>query len=183
MLGKLGNFVDTLKDNAMDYAKLGVGATLGIIATDLLMSKVLVKGGVPLVPDKWSGLAVAVLGVVGGEYVKRFDKDLGTGMIAGTVGVAASSLAAKLIGPAVGAPAAESAATSGFGNGRVFAGFGYSGGRAALPSGQSVYGIGTPDMSAAQMFNGATVAFEENGGAMAGATVQIEESGFAGILN
>jgi len=53
----------------------------------------------------------------------------------------------------------------------------------ALGAGASqVYGVGTPDMSAARMFNGATVAIEETGG-MSGATVQIEEpSAFAGIL-
>lgn len=181
MFGKLGNFVDTLKGNAMDYVKLGVGATLGIIATDLAMSKVLVRDGVPLIPDKWASLAIAALGIVGGEAVKKYDRDLGTGVIAGTVGVAASSLAAKLIGPAVGAPAAASAAVQGFGNGRVFSGFGYAA-PALGAGGQSVYGIGTPDMSANRMFNGATVAFEE-GGAMAGASVQFEENGFAGILN
>lgn len=182
MFGKLGNFVDTLKGNAMDYVKLGVGATLGIIATDLAMSKVLVKSGVPIIPDKWASLAVAALGIVGGEMVKKYDRDLGTGVIAGTVGVAASSLAAKLIGPAVGAPAAASAAVQGFGNGRVFSGFGGYAAPALGAGGQSVYGVGTPDMSAARMFNGATVAFEENG-AMAGAAVQFEENGFAGILS
>jgi hypothetical protein len=40
----------------------------------------------------------------------------------------------------------------------------------------TLLGVGTPDMSATHMFNGATVAIEQNGH-MAGATVAIEQPG------
>lgn len=185
------------KAGLMDALKLGIGATAGITGTDLLLSRVLVKDGVPMIPSKWAPAAIAVGGIVGGALAKRFrlgDK-IATGIVAGTVGVAISEIIKRFTAPAAAATnaSAEAAemsgygaqAIAGFGSGRAFAGglggfAGLSGGR-----GGQVYGVGTPDMSANRMFSGATVAIEDtNRGPMAGATVEYEDaSSLAGIFN
>lgn len=181
------------KETLMSAAKLGAGAAGGILAANFLMSRVLVKDGVPLVPVKWSPLAMAALGIVGSGVARRFvGEKVAVGVVAGTVGAAVTEMVMRFTSPAAAAQAnaAEASEMSGYGpqfgslgNGRAFA-RGLSGfsGLGALPAGNSqVYGVGTPDMSAARMFGGATVAIEETG--LRGATVQIEEpSAFAGIL-
>lgn len=204
ILGSLAGVVDTLRDNAMDYVKLGAGAAGGILVTDFALSRLLVKDGKPLVPEKWSPLAIAVAGVLGGELAKKYlDKDVGMGVVAGTVGLAVSAMVGKFTAPAVSATtaaadASESAgqtaqATAGFGFGRAFApsvgsfAGAFAGLGRMLPEGRELlYGVGTPNMGAASMFSGATVSIEDDSGAMAGANVSFEDdgsSGFAGILN
>ncbi len=184
----------TRKETLMNAAKLGAGAAGGIVGANFLLSK-LVKDGQPIVPRKWSPLAMAVAGVLGGGIAKRFVGDkIATGIIAGTVGAALSQVVMGFAAPAVAAVEQSASAhedagmgpqMGGLGTGRAFArGLAGLSGRALSAGGASqVYGIGTPDMSASRMFNGATVAIEETGGQMAGATVEIEEtSNLAGFL-
>ena len=78
----------------------------------------------------------------------------------------------------------QAESVAGFGLGRAFApsmrAMAGLGRVAADPT--MLFGVGTPDMSASRMFNGATVAVEE-GGPMSGASVSIETpSAFAGAL-
>lgn len=191
VVGTLGDALSTLRRSWLDYVKLGAGATAAIAGSDLLLSRVLVKDGRPLVSPKWSPLAVAAMGVLGGEFVRRkVDEDVGAGMIAGGVGVALAAVAKMALSAVTRSKTAQATADEaagqgaqqmeGFGFGRAFAP-GFGGGAARLPA-QSLYGVGA-DVSAAGVFNGSTVAIEENG-AVAGAAVRIEEDagGFAGIL-
>ena len=175
----------TKKEVLVSAAKLGVGATAGIVGTNFLLSRVLVRGGVPLVPATWRPLATAVVGIVGGGLAKRFvGEKIAVGMTAGAVGVAISMLVDRFTAqaPAEVVAAAQEQAGQDSMSGLSGLGHGFRS-LGALGAGASqVYGVGTPDMSASRMFNGATVAIEETGG-MSGATVQIEEpSAFAGIL-
>lgn len=198
MIGQLKNLIPLKKGDLMEALKLGAGSVAAITLTDLLMSRVLVKDGAPVIPQRWAPLVIAGMSLVGGQMVsKKFDRDIGLGMIAGGVGVAVSALVGKMISPAVEATTAAAASTEaagapaqqtgGFGFGRAYApglgGFAGLGRLAARNPGSAVYGIGTPDMSANRMFNGATVSIEEANGAMAGATVEYEDSNaFAGAL-
>lgn len=193
-IGDLGD----LKDSLMDYLELGGGAAGAILLTDLIQSKVLVRNGQPIIPVQYAPWATALMAIVGGEYLRRHvRRDLGSGAIAGGVGVAVSALVAKFASPAVAATSASAsasegagtgpAATAGFGFGRAFAGSlgAFSGlGYARMPNRELLYGVGS-DVGAARMFNGATVQFEEQGGAMAGATVQFEDQSaqVAGFIN
>lgn len=179
--------VGALKDNLGDYLMLGAGSAGVITLGDLLMSRVLVSRGRPLVPPQLMPVAYAALGVLGGELVRRnVSKDLGVGMIAGGVGLAVSAGVALLLAPTVRATTAtaeaaeragqSSQATAGFGFGRAFAG-GLSGfaGIGATGNRELLYGTGQAPAGVAGMFQGANVQIEEMGGPMAGANVQIEE--------
>ena len=172
---------------------LGLGAGAGIAGTDFLLSRVLVRNGRPIVSVMWTPLVGALVALVGGGLVKAKYATFGTGIIAGGIGIGIAGLIARYTSPATGASAttaemAEEAgaggqAVAGFGLGRAFApglgGLGYHGGAGRSPM---LFGVGTPDMSASAMFNGATVAMEE-GGPMSGASVSIETpSMFAGAL-
>lgn len=108
-LGNVPATVGLTKSNLMRSAKLGAGAALGLTATNLLLTKVLMKNGQPLVPLKWSPLAVALGGIMLGAVTKKFGakflrgtaEDLGDGMIAGTVGSAVFSYVNAFTTPAV----------------------------------------------------------------------------------
>lgn len=197
ILGDLGDLGEGLKDTVKDAAFLGGGAAAGIFGVDFLMSKVLVSNGTPLVPVKWSPLAGAALGVVAGMFLrKKVNEDFGLGVVAGTVGLALSSYAGQLISPTMAAATAQAsaaeasgagtAATSGFGFGRALAGIGLRGGGFGavrqVPQRELLFGVGTPDMSAAGMFGGANVAIEESG-QIHGASVAFEESSPLAGLN
>ena len=175
------------KKNLTDALKLGGGAAGGIVGANLLMSRVLVKDGRPLVPDAWAPAATAVLGMLGAGIAKQFvGPTVATGIIAGTVGVAISKMVDRFMSPApaVAVAAEQAAAGADSMSGLSFAGLSGSGIAGALPSSTSLYGVGTPDMSGAQMFNGAAVAIEQTGGPMGGAAVEIENSqSIAGIFN
>ena len=195
-LGAITKMVGFSKSNVISAAKLGVGATLAIVGTDLLQSRVLVKDGTPLIPPGWSPAFSAGASFILGHVVgAKLDTELGDGMIAGGVGIAVSALVARFTSPAVAASEKAAAAVeegdaaaqqvAGFGFGRAFSRS--LGAMAGLASGQqrsaAVYGVGTPDMSAMGMFAGANVAIEEPGrSALAGANVAIEEPNFAGTF-
>lgn len=124
-LGTLPATVGLTKSNLMHSAKLGVGAAAGITVTNLLLSNVLVKNGQPLVPRKWSPLAVAFGGIMLGALTKKFGarilkgaaSDLADGMIAGTVGSAVFSYVERYTAPVAAAQqtVAESAELQGYG--------------------------------------------------------------------
>ena len=199
-LGNIASMVGLTKGSLMEYVKLGAGAAAGITLTDLALSRVLVRDGAPIVPVQWSPAAIAVLSVIGGNIVaKKVDAKVGTGMIAGGVGLAIAEVVKRFTAPAATATNAAAASAevsgygaqtlAGFGAGRAFApGLGGFAGLGAVSrggNGQMLFGVGTPDMSANRMFNGATVAIEDSN-QMNGATVQYEDagvSGFAGSLN
>ncbi len=171
---------------------LGVGAGVGIVGLDLLQSKILVRNGAPMIPTQWSAAFSALAALVLGGVVQSKYKTIGTGLIAGGVGIGIAGLIAKYTSPAVAVTASAAASAedqgaaaqgmAGFGFGRAFAS-GLGGlGQARIEDSSMLFGVGTPDMSASRMFNGATVAVEE-GGPMSGASVAIETpSAFAGAL-
>ncbi len=148
-----------------------------------------------MVPSAWSPLFSACFGIAVGGLVRSKYAAIGTGFIAGGVGIGMAALIAKYTSPAASASmqtaaaaeaqGAEAQAMAGFGLGRAFApGLGGLGslGQARIQDSSMLFGVGTPDMSASRMFNGATVSVEE-GGQMSGASVSIETpSNFAGAL-
>lgn len=167
------------KETLMSAAKLGAGAAGGIIGVNLLLSRVPFLAN--HIPATWKPLATAVAGILGAGFAKGFlGEKIATGVVAGTVGVAISQMVDRFTSSAPSAvvastqEAAGDESMSGLSGGFRFRALGAGAGQ--------VYGVGTPDMSAARMFNGATVAIEEAGG-MSGATVAIEEPGrFAGAF-
>lgn len=190
----LGTITSTLglqKSNLMRAVKLGIGATLAITIGDLLQSRVLVRNGVSMIPPQWAPVFHALFGIMGGAVAaKKLSSEIGTGMVAGGVGIGVSALVGQVLSRTMGASsgaaiAAESAgsapqAIAGFGLGRAFApsmrslaGLGYP--RSNVNEPDALFGVGTPDMSGARMFNGATTAIEPSGG-MSGAAVAIEPS-------
>jgi hypothetical protein len=161
-LGNIPATVGLTKSNLMHSAKLGVGAAAGITLTNLLLSKVLVKGGQPMVPMAYSPLAVALGGIALGALTKKFARgllkgfaeDLGDGMIAGTVGSAVFSYVERYTAPAaaVQAVVAENAELQGYGPQAGSAGVGraFASGLAGLNGG-------------ARQLAGATIAMEDSG--------------------
>ena len=191
-LGTITSALGINRTRPKDILALGAGSVAAITLGDLLQSRVLVKNGAPMVPMSLAPAFSAAFGIVlGGLAKKKGYHNVGDGMIAGGVGVGISALIAKFTSPMVSASSAAAAASedagsepqamSGFGFGRVFArGLGSLG---RLGADQSLlFGVGTPDMSGARMFNGATVAVEEPS-MLAGATVAIENpNAFAASL-
>mgnify|MGYP001594861794 CR=1 FL=1 len=195
-LGTIQATLGLQKSNLMTAAKLGVGAAAGITLGDLLQSQVLVKNGVPIVPVRWAPLFHALFGIAGGTIVrKKIGNDYGIGMMAGGVGIAMSALLGMVLSRTMSASGSAAAMTEdagggaqagvGFGLGRAFAGSmrSLSGLGRTTSDPTLLFGVGTPDMSGAGLFNGATVAIEQSNG-LQGATVAIEPSGrgFASIL-
>lgn len=183
------------KHDLKNALKLGLGAAGGITLTDLLLSRALVRNGIPMIPVRWNPLAIPV----GAWLISRIALKLklgGTvadGIVAGGVGVGVSALLARFTSPAVAVSAEASkvveengggvSGIQGFGFGRAFApgvaGLGRLG--ATRRGGTALYGVGTPDMRAARMLSGATVAIEDAG--LRGATVAYEDtSNFAASL-
>ena len=182
-----------LKKDAVEAAKLGLGAALAISAAEFIQSKLLLNGK-PAIPAMWAPAFNAAFGAVAGYFTKRFDYEVGTGMIAGGVGSGVAAVVKMVTdGQTMAAVQADSAKLQGgFGFGRAFAsssGVGRVGrvGRLAPRAPQKhIYGVGTPDMSAAGMFHGATVAIEEKTrkGGLRGATVQFEPvNSLAGVFS
>lgn len=172
-LGTIPATVGLTKSNLMHSAKLGVGAAAGITATNLLLSKVLVRNGQPLVPMQWSPLAVALGGIMlgaltrkfGGKLLKGAASDLADGMIAGTVGSAVFSYVERYTAPVAAAKQAidENAELQGYGPQAGTAGVG----RAFAPG-----------LAGARQLAGANVAMEDIG-PMSGVAVEFEDvSGF-----
>jgi hypothetical protein len=177
----------TKKETLVSAAKLGAGAAVGITVANLLLTKVLVRNGVPVVPATWTPLATAVGGVVLGGLAKQFVGDkVATGVVAGTVGLALSQMIARFTSAAPAEVVAAAQQDSSMDSMSGLSGLGRRGfsSLGALGAGASqVYGVGTPDMSAARMFSGTTVGIEETGNPLGNATVEITEpSAFAGIL-
>lgn len=175
------------KSDLMNALKLGGGAAGAITLTDVLLSRLLVRNGAPMVPVKWSPVAIPVLAWLLSRValkVRFLGPTVANGMIAGGVGVGMSALLARFAAPSVAASAAAAEmtedagggvqGTAGFGLGRAFAGGTRSLGALRTRRSSALYGVGTPDMRAARMLNGATVAIED--GRMAGATVAIEDN-------
>lgn len=189
MLGKLTQTLGLTKPSLMSAAKFGAGGAAAIVGSELLQSRVLVQNGVPMVPTNWAPAVSAAVGIVGGALALKFlkSKELASGIVAGGVGIAIANVVHRFTSPAAdltaksadaaeasGAPAQQ---TSGFGFGRAFArGLGGMAGLGRVVPDAMLFGVGTPDTSAARMLAGATVAIEEQG-PMAGATVQFEDSG------
>lgn len=185
------------KSDFKDAFKLGLGAAGAITLTDLLLSRALVRNGAPMIPVAWNPLAIPVgAWILSRIAIKlKLGNMVADGMIAGGVGVGMSALLARFTSPAMAASTASAAVTEdqgggvqgvqGFGFGRAFApGVAGFAGLGAMRSrrGASLYGVGTPDMSAARMLSGATVAIEDGG--LRGATVAYEDSSnFASALS
>lgn len=190
-LGGIAATVGLQKNNLMRAVKLGIGATAAITLGDLLQSKVLVKNGAPMIPTTWAPVVHALFGIMGGAIVgKKINVDVGTGMVAGGVGLGVSALIGQAMSRTMGASAATAKvaedqgsapqAVSGFGLGRAFApsmsslaGLG----RVVHTDPAMLFGVGTPDMSAAGMFSGATTAIEDGSGSLHGKTIAFEDSG------
>ena len=183
------------KSDLVNALKLGAGAAGGITLTDLTLSRLLVRNGAPMIPMAWNPLAIPVLAWLMSRVALRvrfLGPTVANGMIAGGVGVAMSALLARYTAPAVAASAATAEmteaqgggmqGTAGFGFGRAFASGTRGLGALRRTRGSSLYGVGTPDMRAARMLNGATVAIEDGG--LRGATVAMEDTGnFASALS
>jgi hypothetical protein len=166
---KLGNLPAKLgltKSNLMEGAKLGAGAALFPVVYNLIRENLLLKASpasfaqgtvVERVTRMVAGLAI------GATTRRMLDGSFGDGMVASAIGSVASEVMMGFMSPAASAPI----------------------GRLAGPVGAMdqnlLFGVGTPNMAGASMFNGATVAVEETGG-FSGATVAIEPSGLAGIF-
>lgn len=196
---KLGNVIEKVgltKKGIMEAAQLGVGAALFPFAYGLLQSKVLLRASPTLFAQNTPGeyTARAVLGVVLGAITNRTLKQpsVGDGMAASAVGSVLKDIIAPMLNPS--AQTVQTAITtaeqatgesqvSGINPlGRGLAGLGSLGYNASNDQ-SLLFGVGTPDLSGAAMFNGATVAVEDTTSGLAGATVAIEQpSNFAAAL-
>lgn len=186
---KLGNIVEKAgltKRNLMEAAKLGVGAAAFPFVYGLLQSKLLLRASPTMFAQNTPGeyAARALSGVVLGSLTNRMLKQptMGDGVAASAVGSVFKDLLAPWLNPsAAAAQAAVTAAemSSGEGQmsgtnpmGRGLAGLGYN----ASGDQSLLFGVGTPDLRGASMFNGATVAVEDTTNGLGGATVAIEPS-------
>ncbi len=193
----LGNIIDKAgltKSNLKEAAKLGAGAGAFPFVYGLLQSQVLLRASPTTfaqgTPAEMATRAIAgvVLGHVTGKMLKQ--PAMGDGMVASAVGSVVRDLVAPMFNPAVAVTQAAITATE-QATGQPQAsdvnptGSGMAGlrGLGNMRYGRDpsiLFGVGTPDMSATNMFNGATVAIENGNGPMAGATVAVEpESRFA----
>lgn len=189
---RLGNLIDKAgltKSNLKEAAKLGAGAGLFPFVYGLLQSQV----GLRFAPSIFAQgsyteyAARAISGVVLGQLAGKLTKmpQLGDGMVASAVGSVVRDVLAPMFNPAAAAAQAAVTAAERSGQDQMSGvnplGRGLAGLGAYNPA--TLLGVGTPDMSATRMFNGATVAIEQ-GGQMAGATVAIEQpSSFAAAFS
>lgn len=184
-LGSLTSMLGLSKSNLMEAAKLGLGAAAFPFVYGMLQSLLLKwsatfaqKGAAEYALRIVAGLA---LGQVGRKYLGT---SVGDGMMASAVGSVATDLLAPMVNrSAAAANAAINASEQATGVpqmsgvnplGRGLAGLG------AMQNDSLLFGVGTPDLSGASMFNGATVAIEQGG--LSGATVAVETPSFAGAL-
>lgn len=189
---KLGNIIDKAgltKSNLKEAAKLGLGAGAFPFVYGLIQSQLLLRASPATFAQNTYGeyAARALSGVILGSVTNRMLKmpAVGDGMVASAVGSVVRDLLAPMFNPA--AKAAQQAVTAAEQSGsdqmsgvnplgRGLAGFS---GLGAYRDPSMLFGVGTPDMSASRMFNGATVAIESSNG-LQGATVAIEpQSNFA----
>lgn len=196
-LGNLTAQVGLTKSNLMDVAKLGVGVALFPFLYSFVRGNLLLRlspqfAQNTMVERVTRALSGVVLGSLGSRLVSKFVggkwASVGDGMAASAVGSAIMDTIAPMLNPSAAAvqttTAAAEAATgqeqmSGISPmGRGLAGLSGLGRVAENPA--LLFGVGTPDMSASSMFNGATVAIDD--GRMAGASVAIEQSNFAASL-
>lgn len=185
---KLGNVVEKAgltKRNLMEAAKLGAGAAAFPFVYGFLQSNLLLRLSPSMFAQNTYGefAARALSGVVLGTLTAKLAKQpsIGDGMMASGVGSAMKDLIAPMFNPsAKAAQAAVTAAEMSTGEsqmsginpmGRGLAGLGYNaGGDQSL-----LFGVGTPDLSGAGLFAGATVAVEDTSSRLAGATIAIEQ--------
>lgn len=185
-LGSLTSMLGLSKSSLMEALKLGAGAAAFPFVYGMLQSWLLRMS--PMFAQKGAaeyGLRILAGLALGGVSRKYLGGSVGDGMVASAVGSVAQDVLAPMVNrTAAAANDAVNAAEAATGVsqmsgvnplGRGLAGFG-----AADQS--LLFGVGTPDLSGASMFNGATVAVEQPGG-FNGATVAIESPGsFAGAL-
>lgn len=187
---KLGNLPAKLgltKSNLMDGVKLGAGAALFPVAYNLARENLLLKWS----PTNFAqGTMVeritrVVAGLALGSLTRaKVDGSFGDGMVASAIGSVASEVIMKFMSPQAAAQAAATTAAEAATGQGVMSGINPMGRPlAGLAAGGSdlLFGVGTPNMAGASMFNGATVAVEEGG--FSGATVAIEQPGLAGIFS
>jgi hypothetical protein len=190
----------------MGAAKLGIGAAAFPFVYGMLQSKVLLRMSSAQFAQNTPGeyAARAVSGVVLGALTSRLLKQtrVGDGMMAAAVGSVFKDLLAGWMNPAAATAqkavtAAEQttgepqvSATNPLGSGLAGLGLGLAGANASsLGSANNdnqalLFGVGTPDLSGAEMFSGATVAIEDTTNALSGATIAIEQpSNFAASLS
>lgn len=193
---RLGNLIDNAgltKAALMKALPFAAGALLFPIVYGQLQSRLLLKASPSMfAANSWGERAARILSglVLGGLTASMGgQKDAGMGMTIMALAQVGGDIITGFINPASAAAQAvvkaEEAAT-GVGQmsainpmGRGLAGLGYG----SQQDQSMLFGVGTPDMSANRMFNGATVAIEEAGG-FSGATVAIQPSNaFAGALS
>lgn len=197
---KLGNIAEKAgltKRNLMEAAKLGVGAAAFPFVYGFLQSNLLLRMSPSTFAQNTPGeyAARTLSGIILGSLTNRLAKQpaVGDGMAAAAVGSVVKDLLAPMLNPsAKAAQAAVTAAEQTTGEsqmsginplGRGLAGFGVAG--LGNTDRSLLFGVGTPDLRGAEMFNGATVAVEDTSSGLAGATVAIEQpnnfaSAFAG---
>lgn len=182
-LGSLTSMLGLSKSNLMEAAKLGAGAALFPFVYGFLQS-LLLRWSTTFAQKGYAeyGLRVVAglaLGSIGRKYLGA---SVGDGMMASAVGSVATDLLAPMVNrSAAAANAAVNQAEASTGVSQMSGVNPLGRGLAGLGSSDYLFGVGTPDLSGAAMFNGATVAIE-NGG-LAGATVAIEQPSFAGALS
>ncbi len=192
---KLGNLVETTgvtKKNLMLALRLGAGAAAFPFAYGFIQSQLLLKASPNTFAQNTPGeyVARALSGVILGTLTGKLAKmpDVGHGMMASAVGTMVKDIISSFLSPAAAAQQAvikaeekatgegQQSATNPLGTGLAGLGYGNYGGRES-----QLLGVGTPDLSGAGMFSGATVAIEQPG--FSGATVAIESNrNFAGAL-
>jgi len=187
---RLGNILDTTgltKSNVMKAVKLGLGAAGFPLLYSWLRGMAVSRGYLAqgtaqeYVVRGFSGLLAASLTV---KYTGQ--REAADGMMAAAIGSIVSDVITPMLNPAAKAAQAAAkaeelqgvpsfSASNPMGVGLAGLGYGAQGDQSLL------FGVGTPDTSAARMLSGATVAIEQPG--LAGATVAIEQpSSFAGTL-
>lgn len=184
-LGNLTSMLGLSKSNLMEAAKLGLGAAAFPFVYGLLQS-LLLRWSAAFAQKGPAEYALRIVaGLALGTTSKRYlGASVGAGMMASAVGTVVTDLLAPMVNRSAAAANAavnQAEATTGVPQvsgvnplGRGLAGLGYQ-------DQSLLFGVGTPDLSGAAMFNGATVAIEQ-ASPFAGATVAIEPASFAGAL-
>ena len=199
---RLGNIVESTgltKQNLMEAVRLGLGAASFPILYSFIQAQLLKWKPSIFAQNTYAEYTLrSLLGVAAGATVNRYlsgeNKFIGYGMMGSGFGSAIKDISSGLMNPAAAAvqntvTAAEASTgeqeqTAATPMGGGLAGFGALRGLNAGPSNDSMlFGVGTPDMRAAGMLHGATVAVEESS-RFHGATVAIEQNNaFAGALS
>jgi hypothetical protein len=193
---KLGTIIDSAgltKSNIKEGVKLGAGAMAFPFAWSFLQGQLLLRASPAMFAQGTAPeMALrAIGGVMLGSLVSKRLKQpaIGDGIVASAVGSVAKDIASRLMNPAAAAvqdavTSAEQATgasqMSGISPlGRGLAGLRVGGGNFAATSRNGnpamLFGVGTPNMSAAKMLSGATVAIEQKSNSgLRGATVAVQ---------